>query len=187
MLRWLAIVAACLLGSCRCGGDDRKRAPATESTERIERQPPPAPGRERSPRDPLRPERIAEFDLDGDGRLSAQERSAMRAKVKADAKAGGHPWLDAEERRALRQRRASRLMMRLDTDRDGTLSRDEVQRIHDRRGPAGSIGNFDAIDTDGDGVLSLEEVEASMMRTLRSDRDMLEDRAVEEDDAADQP
>jgi hypothetical protein len=95
--------------------------------------------------EPKRPQRpmgpppaavLKEFDKDGDGKLSEDERTAMREAMKAKM----------EERK-------KEMLAKYDADGDGTLSDDEkAKAMADRK--AEMLKKFD---TDGDGVLNPEE------------------------------
>jgi Ca2+-binding EF-hand superfamily protein len=121
------------------------------------------------------------FDVDGDGRLSAEERTALvdaleqrcqvlRARVLERFDANGNGTLDPEEREAARAARRERLderraeiLARYDANGNGVLDpeereamvRDAVQRMRERR--AALLAEFDA---NGNGTLDPEEIAA---------------------------
>lgn len=102
-----------------------------------------APQRPERPNRPARqlpPELIKEYDKDGDGKLSDDERKAMqeavRAKREAQQKADlakydkdGDGKLSAEERKTMMSERQAELLKKYDADGDGKLSSDERQKI----------------------------------------------------------
>lgn len=114
--------------------------------------------------------RMTEFDLDGDGVLSKEERDAMRQAFRAERIArfdlDGDGELSREERQAARMARfensdrGQALMRQFDADGDGELNADEQAAMdayleeqgQDRR--AAEIAKYDL---DGDGELSEDE------------------------------
>ncbi len=115
-------------------------------------------------------DRMSQFDLDGDGFLSDEERQAMRearhAEMLARFDLDGDGELSGEERLAARQARfedsdrGQALMRRFDVDGDGVLDETEqaamdayIQEQQDVR-RADQLAQYDA---DGDGELSQEE------------------------------
>ncbi len=118
-------------------------------------------------------ERMAKFDLDGDGILSAEERDEMRQVFRAEMLArfdlDGDGELSREERQAARaarfenSERGQDLMRQFDADGDGVLNDEEqaamdahIEELRDTR-RAERIARFDR---DGDGQVSSEERQA---------------------------
>jgi hypothetical protein len=108
-----------------------------------------------------------EMDTDGDGKITAEEMQA-HANLRFDtADTNGDGFVDAAELQAhmlaqataRMQDRSARMIERLDTDKDGKLSPEEM-----RSGPRGG-DRFERmlkrLDTDGDGAISREEMEAA--------------------------
>ena len=85
---------------------------------------------------PDRQEMLKKFDKDGDGKLSPEERQAMREARKAEFEA-----------------RHAEMLKKFDTDGDGQLSETERQAMREAR-KAEMLKKFDK---DGDGKLSDEE------------------------------
>lgn len=113
-------------------------------------------------REERRAEVFQELDANNDGAVSAEE-FANRQDRFARADVDGNGILTAEEIIAGGQeraeRRAARMIERLDSDGDGALSRAEIE---DRRSPERM---FARLDTNDDGVVSEEEfAEARMDR-----------------------
>jgi Ca2+-binding EF-hand superfamily protein len=108
-----------------------------------------------------------EMDIDGDGKITAEEMQA-HASLRFDAAdTNNDGFVDAAELQAhmlaqataRMQDRSARMIARLDTDKDGKLSPEEM-----RAGPRGG-DRFERMlkrmDTDGDGAISREEMEAA--------------------------
>jgi Ca2+-binding EF-hand superfamily protein len=104
---------------------------------------------------------LERFDLDADGSLSEDERSAMRTEM--------------EQRRA-------EMVARFDADGDGVLTRGERRAA---RGFAAAQRHVRRADLDGDGILSADELNAALTLIDEGDRtaDFNGDRMVNEDDA----
>jgi hypothetical protein len=94
------------------------------------------PNRPQRPMGPPPPELVKEFDKDGDGKLSEDERKAMHEAVRARM----------EERR-------KEMLAKYDTDGDGKLSPEEEAKAREAR-RAEMLKKYDK---DGDGQLSEEE------------------------------
>lgn len=126
-------------------------------------------------------ERMTEFDLDGDGILSAEERREMMRALRAEwlerFDLDGDGQLSREERMAMRQAmfeqsdRGQELMRRFDADGNGVLDETEqaemegYQQEQREQWRAEQLARFD---TDGDGQISREERRAQ--RGARQDR-----------------
>lgn len=97
--------------------------------------------------DANRAAKFAESDTDGNGELSIEELTAMQEARKAERE---------EKREERKTDRIEKMIERADTDKDGSLSADEV-------GPKGDRATkmFERLDTDGDGKISKEEFEAA--------------------------
>ncbi len=105
------------------------------------------PKRPKRPHGPPPAEVLEKFDKDGDGKLSNDERSAMREAMKAKS----------EERRKA-------MLAKFDADGDGKLSKEEREKAMEER-KAEMLKKYDK---DGDGKLS-EEERAAMPRPPRSE------------------
>lgn len=92
--------------------------------------------------------KIAEIDTDKDGKISAAELTAAHDKL-AEARAN---------------RRAERMITRLDGNNDGVLSVEEMAQMGNQNGRM-----FDRIDTDGDGAIS--KAEADMAKDRMANRE----------------
>lgn len=105
-------------------------------------------------RDDRRAEMFQELDANNDGTVSAEEFNNRQDRF-ARADVDGNGLLTVEEMVATGQanaeRRAARMIERLDADGDGALSQAEIE---DRRNPARLFARLDAND---DGVVSEEE------------------------------
>lgn len=95
-----------------------------------------APPRPERPQRQLPPELIKEYDKDGDGKLSDDERTAMRDAMRARGEA---------------QRKAT--LEKYDADKDGKLSKEEAEKARTER-QAEMLKKYDK---DADGKLSVEE------------------------------
>lgn len=122
------ITLAALVGSCTI-------ATAQERPERPQRP-------ERAER-PIPAAALKEYDKDGDGKLSEDERKAMRADMQAKA----------AERRA-------EALKKYDTDGDGKLSEDERKAMRDDM-LAGREAMLEKYDANKNGKLDPEEVKAA--------------------------
>ncbi len=89
-------------------------------------------------REARRAERMKQFDKDGDGAISDEERDAARAD------------------------RAQEMLDRLDTDKDGTVS--EAERVAAQADRAANLRT--RLDADGDGKLTVSEMESSRFARL---------------------
>jgi hypothetical protein len=84
----------------------------------------------------MRGKLLQKYDANGDGKLDAQEKAAMRADWKAK-----------------REARHEKMLQKWDTNRDGKLEANELQAMREARAEK----SFKKLDTNGDGVLSFEE------------------------------
>ncbi|WP_300029058.1 calcium-binding protein [uncultured Roseobacter sp.] len=97
------------------------------------------------------------LDTDGDGQITRAEADALRIAHMSEADTDGDGFLsqaEIEARGAERMRdRSARMIERLDADKDGKLSMEELTSSEraDRR--------FERADKNGDGVVSKEEFE----------------------------
>lgn len=69
---------------------------------------------------------------------------------------------DFEKRRKLLRERARQRFRDADTNRDGTLNREELARLN-----PGAAKNFDQFDHDGDGELSEQEVARALRKHVK--------------------
>ena len=110
-------------------------------------------------REDRRAQRIAEFDTDGDGKLSEAERQAIREKRMAEMRARLDTNKDGvisdEERTSARHQRVVDMRSRFDKDGDGKVTPAELE--------SAPFGRFDGTaDANGDGNVTTEELEAVM-------------------------
>lgn len=126
-------------------------------------------GRSDTPRARL----FEEFDADGDGKLSEDERSAARTKRHErhleEFDTDGDGKISGAERRAARAQRKSKHIAQYDTDGDGTLSDEERQAARDKRSYR-KDRELEQFDADGDGKLTgdeLEQAKAERRKHLR--------------------
>ncbi len=107
---------------------------------------------------------IAQFDADGDGKVTAEEIDGFRAARFAEIDANGDGSISKQEftdhAAARAGERAGEMFDRLDADSDGVLSQDAIAATMGR-GPDGArlIARFD---TDGDGAISQDEIQTAM-------------------------
>lgn len=103
-----------------------------------------------------------EMDLNGDGKVTAEEMAAMGQARFDKADANGDGFLDNDEMQAhvieMAKERAAKVSERMiehkDVDNDGKLSFEEMQPSEKRKGKM-----FSRMDTDGDGAISQAEFE----------------------------
>jgi Ca2+-binding EF-hand superfamily protein len=212
----LAVAAALYLSGC--SKDRAKPASDTSASQQAqsgapERNQPrrnagpgPLAGRHQPPMDRQRPpeggprggqDRRAQFDTDGDGQLSDEERTAMKESMQAEREArraeqmakfdtdGDGKFSDAE-RAVMRTERMQNMVTKLDADGDGKVSQAELEARRDgKRGGNRPPMDFAAADTDHDGALSAEELGAAMPD--RGDRGGFRRHDRDEPDAPDAP
>jgi Ca2+-binding EF-hand superfamily protein len=99
------------------------------------------------------------FDLDGDGRVTAEEIEAYRAGRFAELDADGDGQVSRQEfmdfAAARATERAGTMFDRFDVDGDGLLSRDAVEARWGSHMDAARM--IERLDADGDGAISEEE------------------------------
>ncbi len=105
------------------------------------------------------------LDADGDGRITRAEAEAMAAGRMAAADTDGDGALSLAEIEAhgaaRAKERAARMMERLDADKDGRLTAEEM-RAGKRAGRM-----FDRADADGDGVITKAEFDEAREKMRR--------------------
>ena len=92
---------------------------------------------------PIAQEMLKKFDKDGDGKLSDEERKAMR-----------------EDMRAVHEKREAEMLKKFDTDGDGKLS-DEEKKARRETMAAKRKELLEKYDADKDGKLSPEEIKTA--------------------------
>lgn len=106
-----------------------------------------------------------EIDTNGDGEVTRAEMEALRDARFASADANGDGALSLEEltRQATQraEQGAQKMMERLDANKDGVLSKDEMP--HESR--AGRI--FDRVDRNDDGVITQAEFDTARERAAK--------------------
>ena len=103
-----------------------------------------------NPSDHIPPVLAQQYDTDGDGTLSDQEREAAHAAILEKYDTDGDGELSRKERHAVRDAAHDAFVAKYDTDGDGELSSEERDAVK-----ADFIERFD---TDGDGLLSKDEL-----------------------------
>ena len=125
------------------------------------------PERPNHPDRPIPPEMIKKFDKDNDGKLSPEERQAMRAKMEERQKEAlakfdkdGDGKLSEDERKVMMaemktkmDERRKEMIAKYDADGDGKLNEEEEKKARAAR----QAEMFKSYDKDGDGKLSAEE------------------------------
>ena len=108
-------------------------------------------------------ERLKAADKDGDGRISREEAAALPHLAKnfdrLDTNKDG--FISRDELQAARKHRQAAMFKKIDTDGDGRISRQEAASR-----PMLSK-HFDQIDTNKDGYLSRDELIAARQRHLQ--------------------
>lgn len=94
------------------------------------------PDRPKRPHGGPPPELVKQFDKDGDGKLSDEERATMR-----------------EAHQARMEERRKEMLEKFDADKDGKLSPEEREKAREAR----KAEMLEKFDKDGDGKLSEEE------------------------------
>lgn len=113
---------------------------------------------------------FATLDLNGDGVVSLEEMQGAGDARFSAADSDGDGLLSSEELSALANERAAdrvaRMLERLDTNEDGSLSQREIEVVQRGRGEM-SERMFNRIDADDDGAISEEEFEEVRERMER--------------------
>ncbi|MCU9838488.1 EF-hand domain-containing protein [Ruegeria sp. WL0004] len=110
---------------------------------------------------------FSELDVNGDGKITMEEMQGHRAARFSGVDTDGNGMLSRSELEAEAQARASehvsRMLERLDSNKDGQLSQDEMPE------PRKNMGRFfGRMDADGDGAISEEEF--AQMQQRKSER-----------------
>ena len=104
------------------------------------------------------------LDTNNDGQLTRAEMEAHRAVRFADTDTNGDGLLSLEELQAKgeerAQKRAARMMDRLDANDDGLISEEELSKM--RSGRMGRM--FDRVDSNGDGSISKAEFDTARQK-----------------------
>ena len=103
-------------------------------------------------------ERFSKLDKDGNGSISVEEMTFRKKEFFDKLDADGSGSISKEEARAFhemkreerKERHSARMLEILDTDNDGTVTKEEFAAASDKR--------FEAADTNNDGVLSGDEL-----------------------------
>jgi len=111
---------------------------------------------------------FAQYDTDGDGKISAEELAAGRAQMAAEMDLDGDGAISADELKAHTEKmaveRTKTRLEALDTDGDGVVSTSEMAAASRVRGAVRVPAEnplFARIDTNGDDVISAEELDAA--------------------------
>ncbi|MFC7703078.1 EF-hand domain-containing protein [Plastorhodobacter daqingensis] len=122
---------------------------------------------------------FAQFDLDGDGQITAEEIETLRARQTEGLDADGDGLLSAEEiaahhmrqMQAMIEARAEGLVGMLDRDGDGLLSATELAASRVALVPSMPLPDIARLDTDGDGQISEAEFDAGRRAMREAMRD----------------
>ncbi|MFW2588038.1 EF-hand domain-containing protein [Sagittula sp. SSi028] len=132
--------------------------------------------RAKGPRGPMMEQMFEQADANNDGKITQEEMDAAAAQRFADADTNGDGKLSAEElvaqaeaRQAERENtrraeRTERMIARLDYDRDGLLSAEEMRAARPADGFAKMLERFD---TDEDGALSQDELAQAKTKMMK--------------------
>lgn len=108
------------------------------------------------------------FDLDGDGSVTADELSSVRATRFAEVDTDGDGQVTEEEflahARSRAEAHAREMFSRLDADGDGALTLDTLAALFEH---AGGARIMERLDADGDGAVSRDEFGAMLSEHRR--------------------